>query len=483
MAQPKAGGDALLGPGEAARRLGVTTRTVQRWLRTGRLPAVRVGSRLKVPADALAGRPGEAVVRHAAGLTTPRPIRRLLVANRGELVARIARTCRRLGITCLALVTDDQQATWWSRQADERVALATTYLDGPAVVRAALDAGADAIHPGYGFLAEQADFAAAVVAAGLTWVGPPADAMRALGDKAAARQRAAAAGLPVLAGYDGADQTDRRLARAAAAIGWPVLIKPSAGGGGLGMHVVRSGDAFREACEQARREARAAFGDDRLVLERYVEHPRHVEVQVLCDAHGAAIHLGERDCSLQRRHQKVLEEAPAPRVTKAPARPHGGRRGGPRPIGRLRRRRHRRVPRRRGRCLHLHGAQRAPPGRASGHRGRHRAGPRRGPAAGGRRRAPVAPPGGRPAARPRRRGSPLRRGPVGRLRPLERHGREPSPGRRRRRTCASTQGSAPATSSGHATTRSWPRSSPRGRHARPPWAAWTRPSRPRPRSA
>ena len=316
MPQPKAGG-ALLGPGEAARRLGVTTRTVQRWLRTGRLPAVPVGSRLKVPADALAGRPGEAVVRHATGRTTPRPIRRLLVANRGELVARIARTCRRLGITCLALVTDDQQAAWWSRQADGRVALATTYLDGPAVVRAALDAGADAIHPGYGFLAEQADFAAAVVAAGLTWVGPPADAMRALGDKAAARQRAAAAGLPVLAGYDGADQTDRRLARAAAAIGWPVLIKPSAGGGGLGMHVVRSRDAFREACEQARREARAAFGDDRLVLERYVQHPRHVEVQVLCDAHGAAIHLGERDCSLQRRHQKVLEEAPAPRVTKA----------------------------------------------------------------------------------------------------------------------------------------------------------------------
>ena len=307
----------LVGPGEAARRLGVTTRTVQRWLRTGRLPAVRVGTRLKVPADALAGRPDEVLVLRAPVTARPRPIHRLLVANRGELVARIARTCRRLGITCLALVTEDQRETWWSRQADERVPLATTYLDGPAVIRAALDAGADAIHPGYGFLAEQADFAAAVVAAGLIWVGPPAAAMRALGDKAAARQRAAAAGLPVLAGYDGEDQTDRRLARAASAIGWPVLIKPSAGGGGLGMHVVRSRGAFHEASEQARREARASFGDDRLVLERYVEHPRHVEVQLLCDAHGGAIHLGERDCSLQRRHQKVLEEAPAPRVTKA----------------------------------------------------------------------------------------------------------------------------------------------------------------------
>ena len=288
MPQRKAGGDALLGPGEAARRLGVTTRTVQRWLRTGRLPAVRVGSRLKVPADALAGRPGEAVVRHAAGLTTPRPIRRLLVANRGELVARIARTCRRLGITCLALVTDDQQAAWWSRQADERVPLATTYLDGPAVVRAALDARRGCHPPGLRLPGRAGGLRRGRGRRRPDWVGPPAEAMRALGDKAAARQRAAAAGLPVLTGYDGADQTDRRLARAAAAIGWPVLIKPSAGGGGLGMHVVRSGDAFREACEQARREARAAFGDDRLVLERYVEHPRHVEVQVLCDAHGAA---------------------------------------------------------------------------------------------------------------------------------------------------------------------------------------------------
>ncbi|HTS14642.1 MAG TPA: biotin carboxylase N-terminal domain-containing protein, partial [Candidatus Sulfotelmatobacter sp.] len=301
----------LLGPGEAARRLGVTPRTVQRWLREGRLPAVRVGSRLKVRAAALGRAGGATVPRH------DRPIRRLLVANRGELVGRIARTCRRMGVTCLALVADDQRGTWWSAQADEAIALPSTYLDGEAIIRAALDAGADALHPGYGFLAEQADFAEAVVRAGLIWVGPPPDAMRALGDKAAARQRAAAAGLPILAGYDGADQGDRRLARAAAAIGWPVLIKPSAGGGGMGMHVARGAAELPAALAQARREARQAFGDDRLVLERYVEHPRHVEVQLLCDAYGAAIHLGERDCSLQRRHQKVVEEAPAPHCTAA----------------------------------------------------------------------------------------------------------------------------------------------------------------------
>ncbi len=306
---------APLGTAEVARRLGVTSRTVQRWLRDGRLPSVRVGARLKVPADAVTLlAPDPSPARPAAG-PTPRPIRRLLVANRGELVARIARTCRRLGITCLALVTDDQRETWWSRQADEVVPLASTYLDAAAVIDAALAAGADAIHPGYGFLAEQADFAEAVAAAGLIWVGPPPAAMRALGDKAAARQRAAASGLPVLAGYDGADQSDRRLIRAARDIGWPLLIKPSAGGGGMGMHVVLAAEDLPAALAQARREARAAFGDDRLVLERFVEHPRHVEVQLLCDAYGGAIHLGERDCSLQRRHQKVLEEAPAPHVT------------------------------------------------------------------------------------------------------------------------------------------------------------------------
>ena len=287
----------LIGPSEAARRLGVSSRTVQRWLRSGELPAIRVGKRLKVPASAL-----------VAG----RPIRRLLVANRGELVVRIARTCRSLGITCLALVTGDQREAWWARQADEAVPLAGTYLDGDAILAAAQAAGADAIHPGYGFLAERAEFAEAVISAGLAWIGPPPAAMRTLGDKAAARRLAAGVGVPILPGYDGRGQSDGLLAREAARIGYPVLLKPSAGGGGKGMHVVRERGELREALARARREARAAFGDERLILERYLDRPRHVEVQLLLDRHGGGVHLGERDCSLQRRHQKVVEESPAP---------------------------------------------------------------------------------------------------------------------------------------------------------------------------
>ena len=294
-----------VGPTEAARRLGVSTRTVQRWLREGRLPAVRVGSRTKVDAAALPPDSADVVGRR---------IERLLVANRGELVVRIARTCRRLGIRTLALVAEDQARAWWTSGAEEVVPLSGSYLDAAAVLRAAVAARADAIHPGYGFLAESADFAQAVIDAGITWVGPPPTAMRALGDKAAARRLSTRLGIPVLAGYDGEVQSDARLLREARSIGYPVLVKPSAGGGGKGMHVVDDAKAFRETVAQARREAAAAFGDDRLILERYLQRPRHVEVQMLCDAYGGAVHLGERECSLQRRHQKVIEEAPSPAV-------------------------------------------------------------------------------------------------------------------------------------------------------------------------
>ena len=206
----------LLGPGEAGRRLGVSTRTVQRWLRTGRLPSVRVGARLKVPIAALPSEPPRepADTRPLSPLAPStrvrsgaRPIRRLLVANRGELVVRIARTCRSLGVTTLALVPTDQRDAWWTLAADVIVTLPTGYLDGPAIVDAAVAAGADAVHPGYGFLAERPEFAEAVVAAGLTWVGPPPAAMRALGDKAAARHLAARIGVPILAGYDGSGQS------------------------------------------------------------------------------------------------------------------------------------------------------------------------------------------------------------------------------------------------------------------------------------
>jgi 3-methylcrotonyl-CoA carboxylase alpha subunit len=301
-----------ISPTDAAARLGVSTRTVQRWLREGRLPGVRVGSRLKVDASAF----DVAAAEQPSGISSgrPRAIRRLLVANRGELPVRVARTCRRLGITTIALVASDQVGAWWSTQLDERQPLAGTYLDSDAVINAARAARADAIHPGYGFLAENAEFAEAVTAAGLTWVGPPAAAMRALGDKAAGRRLAARLGVPTLPGYDGTAQDDRTLVRAAAAIGFPVLIKPSAGGGGKGMHVARDGERLQGLLAQARREARSSFGDDRLVLERYLERPHHVEVQLLLDAYGNGVHLGERDCSLQRRHQKVIEEAPSPVV-------------------------------------------------------------------------------------------------------------------------------------------------------------------------
>jgi len=296
-----------IGPGEAARRLGVSTRTVQRWLREGRLRSVRVGARLKVDVSDLPA-PAEAEPPQR------RPIRRLLVANRGELVVRIARTCRTLGITTLALVAQDQARAWWTSATDELVPLAGSYLDGRAVVDAARRAGADAIHPGYGFLAENPDFAEQVITAGLAWVGPPPSAMRALGDKAAARRLAAAAGVRVLPGYDDDDQSDEALSAAAARIGYPILVKPSAGGGGKGMHVVGDPARLARTLAQARREARQAFADDRLVLERHLTRPRHVEVQLLLDAHGGAVHLGERECSLQRRHQKVIEEAPSPAV-------------------------------------------------------------------------------------------------------------------------------------------------------------------------
>jgi acetyl/propionyl-CoA carboxylase alpha subunit len=227
------------------------------------------------------------------------PIRKLLVANRGEIAVRVFRTCRDLDIGTVAVAAPDDLASLHARSADETVEI-SGYLHAEEHVRAALEVGADAIHPGYGFLAENGDFAEAVEAAGLTWVGPPAEALRCGGDKLEAKRIAREASVPVLP--DGRPED----------IGFPLLVKAAAGGGGRGMRVVRSAAELEGALAAAEREAAGAFGDGTLYCERYLERPRHVEVQLLADGHGGVVALGERDCSVQRRHQKVLEEAPAP---------------------------------------------------------------------------------------------------------------------------------------------------------------------------
>ena len=241
----------------------------------------------------------------------------LLVANRGEIARRIFRTARQMGLATVAVYSDADAQAPHVREADQAVRLGPaaareSYLNVEAVLAAARASGADAIHPGYGFLSENADFAQAVMAAGLTWVGPPPSAIRAMGLKDAAKALMIEAGVPVTPGYHGENQDPAHLAAQAEQIGYPVLIKAVAGGGGKGMRKVERAADFAEALGAAKREAAAAFGDDRVLLETYVARPRHIEVQVFGDAHGQVVHLFERDCSLQRRHQKVIEEAPAP---------------------------------------------------------------------------------------------------------------------------------------------------------------------------
>ncbi len=244
----------------------------------------------------------------------------LLIANRGEIVARVARTARRMGMETVAIASDADRDAPYLSSCDRAIAIggeraADSYLRIDRIVAAALASGVEAIHPAYGFLSENADFADAVEAAGKVWIGPPAAAMRALGDKSAARQRMRDAGVPVLPGYDGAAQDAATLRREAARLGFPLMVKAVAGGGGRGMRLVVDASSLDAALPSAAAEASAAFGDARLLLERAVESARHVEIQVFADAHGHVVHLGERDCSLQRRHQKVVEEAPSPAVS------------------------------------------------------------------------------------------------------------------------------------------------------------------------
>ncbi|HEY7758223.1 MAG TPA: biotin carboxylase N-terminal domain-containing protein [Burkholderiales bacterium] len=241
---------------------------------------------------------------------------RLLIANRGEIACRIARSARRLGLTTVAVYSDADRGAPHVAACDLAMpigghAAAESYLVIDKLLDAARRSGAQAVHPGYGFLSERAEFARAVLDAGLVFVGPPPGAIEAMGDKALARRAMAAAGVPVLPGYDGDDQSDAALSAAAREIGFPVMVKAAGGGGGRGMRLVHRASDLPAALAAARSEARNAFGDPRLILERGLLAPRHIEVQVLADAHGAVLHLGERDCSIQRRHQKIIEEAPA----------------------------------------------------------------------------------------------------------------------------------------------------------------------------
>ena len=244
----------------------------------------------------------------------------LLIANRGEIARRIIRTAKRLGVRTVAVHSDADAQMPFVREADAAVAIGPapareSYLNGAKILAAARETGAQAIHPGYGFLSENADFAAAVEQAGLIWVGAPPGAIRALGLKDAAKKLMQDAGVPVTPGYLGEDQSPERLKKEADHIGYPVLIKAIAGGGGKGMRRVESADTFAESLASCRREAASFFGDDRVLIEKYVASPRHIEVQIFGDRYGNIVHLFERDCSMQRRHQKVIEEAPAPGMT------------------------------------------------------------------------------------------------------------------------------------------------------------------------
>src|SRR5271165_91691 len=246
------------------------------------------------------------------GALKPRPIQRLLIANRGEIAVRIARAAREGGIVPLGVYSDADLHAFHLEAMDDAARIgpppaSESYLNVANILAAARELRADAIHPGYGFLSERAHFSRAVREAGLTFVGPPPEAIEALGDKAAAKELARRNDVPVVPGYDGDDQALKRLRAEAERMGLPLLIKASAGGGGRGMRVVTELKAFDEALAAAKREAQGAFGDERMLLERYITRPRHIEMQILADTQGTTIHLGERECSIQRRHQKLIE--------------------------------------------------------------------------------------------------------------------------------------------------------------------------------
>ncbi|MBL1146460.1 MAG: acetyl-CoA carboxylase biotin carboxylase subunit [Pseudomonadota bacterium] len=248
--------------------------------------------------------------------------KKLLIANRGEIACRIMQTCRRLGIRTVAVYSDIDRNALHVDMADEAVMIGTaapqeSYLNIPRILAAAKESGAEAVHPGYGFLSENAGFAEAVTKAGMAFIGPSADAIRAMGEKSTAKSLMEKAGVPMLPGYHGAEQSETLLLKEAEKIGFPLLIKASAGGGGKGMRIVRGKKEFKEALAAAKREAQSSFGNDHVLLEKFLDAPRHIEVQIFGDSHGNVLALSERDCSVQRRQQKIIEEAPAPGLSAA----------------------------------------------------------------------------------------------------------------------------------------------------------------------
>jgi geranyl-CoA carboxylase alpha subunit len=247
-------------------------------------------------------------------------IRKVLIANRGEIAARVMRTAKARGVATVAVFSDADAGAYHVRCADEAVHIgpseaAQSYLKIERIIDAAKKTGADAIHPGYGFLSERAAFAEGCAANGIVFIGPPASAIAAMGDKAESKRRMIASGVPCIPGYQDEDQADARLMKEAERIGFPVMLKASAGGGGRGQRIVTRTEELAEAIASARRESESAFGDGRLIVEKAIALSRHVEIQVMADAHGTVLYLGERDCSLQRRRQKVIEEAPSPVIT------------------------------------------------------------------------------------------------------------------------------------------------------------------------
>jgi 3-methylcrotonyl-CoA carboxylase alpha subunit len=341
---------------------------------------------------------------------------RILVANRGEIACRVMRTARSMGVEVVAVHSEADRDAAHVAMADFAVhiggsAPAESYLRGDRIIAAALETGCGAIHPGYGFLSENPGFVEAVEETGLVFIGPSAEAIQAMGLKDAAKRLMHEAGVPVVPGYHGADQDAALLAAEADTIGYPVLIKAVAGGGGKGMRLVEHPQSFAEALESARGEARTAFGNSDVLVEKYIQKPRHIEVQVFGDG-TSALHLFERDCSLQRRHQKVIEEAPAPgmtpemRAAMGDAAVRAAEAIGYAGAGIHRRWRGRPAPRR----VLVHGDEHAASGRASGDRGDHRRGPGRVAVARGRRRGPARTTGGAGDHRSCGRGAALRRG-------------------------------------------------------------------------